>query len=104
MRTLLSQKLADHLRRPGSVQTPASAAALAEKILRENAPVVTIECYDKTAKVAQQIFDKCDECVTFGVPGSQKDGSLEVQLNVGKAIDLRVGKADDVMRTLSVAD
>merc|ERR1712176_1439429 len=101
MGTLESQKLKEHLRRPGSVRTSASASALAEKILRENAPVVTIECYDKTAKVAQQIFDKCDECVALGVPAPQKDGSLEVRRNVGKAIDLRVGKADDVMRTLS---
>merc|ERR1712151_896857 len=76
---------------------------LAGELLRENAPVVTIECYEETAKVAQEVFDKCYENVSFEVPSLDKASSAHntVQLNVGRAIDLRVGRADEVMRTLS---
>merc|ERR1712176_195491 len=73
---------------------------MGERILKENAPVVTIECYAETAKVAQKIFDECKENVSFAVPSSSKTTEM-VQLNVGKAIDLRVGRASDVMKELS---
>jgi len=101
MRELVSEKLVEELGKPG---TRADASAeLAEKILRQNAPVITLECYDETAKVAQQIFDQCEDFVSMSVPSAPKAGSANnvVQLNVGKAVDLRVGKAGDLMRSLS---
>ena len=41
---------------------------LAGKILRQNAPVVTVECYEETAKVAQELFDQCQDFVSVSVP------------------------------------
>ena len=97
MRELVSQKFLENC---GKAGVPVDSSKLAEQILKQNAPVVTIECYEETAKVAQQIFDQCAECVSFGVPSSKNTNEM-VQLNVGKAIDLRVGQAADVMKKLS---
>merc|ERR1712176_269602 len=54
--------------------------------------------------VAQRIFDQCEQHVCFGLPSSSLPSASEaasVRVNVGKAIDLRVGKAEDVMKSLS---
>merc|ERR1712176_476764 len=54
--------------------------------------------------VAQRIFDQCEQHVCFGLPSSSLPSASEatsVRVNVGKAIDLRVGKAADVMKSLS---
>merc|ERR1711907_777000 len=97
MRELVGKKFLENCSKPG---VAVDSSELAERILKENAPVVTIECYAETAKVAQQIFDQCAENVSFGVPSSSKTTEM-VQLNVGKAIDLRVGQAGEVMQELS---
>merc|ERR1711904_261769 len=66
---------------------------------------VTIECYEETAKIAQSIFDKCEEHVCFGVPSLDAKSSVSeaasVRVTVGKAIDLRLGRAADGMKSLS---
>merc|ERR1711990_612830 len=101
MRKLLSDKFRENRSKPGAcADTPSK---LAGELVRENAPVVTIECYEETAKVAQEVFDKCNENVSFEVPSLDTASSahVTVQLNVGRAIDLRIGQADNVMRSLS---
>merc|ERR1712176_478308 len=101
MRTLMCDKFRENRDKPSS--GAAAASQLAEDILHKNPPVVTIECYEETAKVAQEIFDKCHENVSLEVPSLDKCSSRrdKVQLNVGRAIDLRVGQAADVMTSLS---
>merc|ERR1712151_138580 len=101
LRTLLTKKFIQNCKKPGFEADAPSE--LANKILRENAPVTTIECYEETAKVAQEVFDKCYENVSFEVPSLDKASSahVTVQVNVGRAIDLRIGQADNVMRSLS---
>merc|ERR1712176_1511153 len=102
VRSLVSEKIAASRSKPGVHAD--DCFKLAEDIVRQNAPVVTIECYEETAKVAQRIFDQCEQHVCFGVPSLDKSSvskATSVRVNVGKAIDLRVGKAADVMKSLS---
>merc|ERR1712151_120880 len=102
VRSLVSEKIAARRSKPGVDAD--DCCKLAEDIVRQNAPVVTIECYEETAKVARRIFDQCEQHVCFGVPSvgeSSVSGANSVRVKVGKAIDLRVGKAADVMKSLS---
>merc|ERR1711990_1262222 len=103
VRSLVCDKIVESRSKPGVGADGCSK--LADDILRHNAPVVTIECYEDTAKIAQSIFDKCEEHVCFGVPSLDDKSSVSeatsVRVNVGKAIDLRVGRAADVMKSLS---
>merc|ERR1712151_633489 len=102
VRSLVSEKIVESRSKPGVDAD--DCCKLAEDIVRRNAPVVTIECYEETAKVARRIFDQCEQHVCFGVPSVDKSSvskATSVRVNVGKAIDLRVGKAADVMKSLS---
>jgi len=103
MKNLIAEKYQDKLfsnfkvslQDSGMLKGTKQDTSLIDEVLKQNAPVVTLECYQETADVAQKIFDACEEQVTVKLP------HYHLKMDVGKAIDLRVGQAADEMRTLS---